>query len=626
MAQQIANNNLLLDSFTSAQTTYADTSVTNFDNLLDVANKTLEKNNLLNSTTTSTSAENSKTTTSINTNVTSDNNTIKTDISNTNVKKDTNTQSVSYDKTENTTVVTNDVNSTDTVADTDKDKTVQNSEFSQDSDTSVNTEDINNSLILDVISRYTYLETDTENIIETDIDTNQETEECINIEDILLTTDEDINVADIENTDTTNSITNTQAAISIADLQTTNNTDTDANTTEDTVNINVSEEVSLNDEIQFVNNKNIGKGLISQKMVDELNVTIEEISSNTETEDMFTEPALMDSTEQTIKYMMDKETEKVSTITAEDKIETNTVDSKKVVLKEDTNIIEDSEIAEDLITESDVKEDIKLADNSDKFSNIKDSQDTEEVIDTDTEIDSFEEENTDTYNSSDFDSNSEGNNNQDKSTEDYTDNSKSDSKKQVFTSGFSEDIEAVSSEQTDSDITTVESVSFSKGQTQNISSAATNTQTITSNNHNISKEDVLAQIHSKLQTMNSTNNSRITMVLNPEALGKVSIQLVNTSDGLSAEMQVASQAVKDILDSNLSNLKETLSAQGVSVNEISVKVSQSENNAEMDYTEQENNNDNKQGQDKNQREEKDKQKFEKMFTMFQDNDEQEAEG
>ena len=150
------------------------------------------------------------------------------------------------------------------------------------------------------------------------------------------------------------------------------------------------------------------------------------------------------------------------------------------------------------------------------------------------------------------------------------------------------------------------------GVSQTISTQASAAENIST--MNVTKEDIIAQIHSKLQGLNSTTNTKLTMVLNPESLGKVSIQLTNTKNGVVAEMMVASQAVKDILDSNLTNLKETLVAQGVQVNEVSVKITQSENNSKMDYTEQDGNNSNKQEQNKQQHEQnEDKKRFEELF-------------
>ena len=154
-----------------------------------------------------------------------------------------------------------------------------------------------------------------------------------------------------------------------------------------------------------------------------------------------------------------------------------------------------------------------------------------------------------------------------------------------------------------------------------VTSSSNTEQTMPQNfqNGNISKDDIIAQIHSKLQALNSTNNTKLTMVLNPESLGKVQIQLTNSGDGMIAEFSVASQQVKDLLDSSITQLKDTLSAQGVHVNDMSVKVSHSENNAQMDYTEQENSDSNKQNPgDQQKHQNKDDNKFEEMFLNSQE--------
>lgn len=61
------------------------------------------------------------------------------------------------------------------------------------------------------------------------------------------------------------------------------------------------------------------------------------------------------------------------------------------------------------------------------------------------------------------------------------------------------------------------------------------------------------------------------MVLNPESLGKVSIQLINTKEGLSAQFTVATQEARNLIMKGLDGLKDTLMSHGVSVDNVSVK-------------------------------------------------------
>jgi flagellar hook-length control protein FliK len=111
------------------------------------------------------------------------------------------------------------------------------------------------------------------------------------------------------------------------------------------------------------------------------------------------------------------------------------------------------------------------------------------------------------------------------------------------------------------------------------------------------------------------NNSKVNIVLNPEALGKVTIQLIKTGEGLSAQFTVANQEVRDLLMKGLEGLKETLTTHGVGVDNVSVKMNEtqkSEYNA--DWTEQEGS----RGGNKEERQSKDEKEkglFEKMMAQ-----------
>ena len=113
------------------------------------------------------------------------------------------------------------------------------------------------------------------------------------------------------------------------------------------------------------------------------------------------------------------------------------------------------------------------------------------------------------------------------------------------------------------------------------------------------------------------NSSKVNIVLNPEALGKVTVQLIKTGEGLSAQFTVASQEVRDMLMKGLDGLKETLLAQGVSVDNVSVKLNEtqkSEYNA--DWTEQEGSRGGNKQDGRSQQNEKDKNAFEQMMAQF----------
>ena len=607
---------MFCESFISntTQNSYVDSSVAKFDSVLDVANKTFTKqNDLLNNTTSNnTVADISTTTTVVNNNSSSVDTSTKTNVVDT---KSTvvNTNSVSASSSNSTT--NNQKQVSDSVSETTNSADETEDTVSQDIAVSV----------ADVVSKYACLDDLTNNVEIVDEVVDTTVLEATDVEDTLVVDEDSLeNVSDMVDTSKlAEDLTNVTTPI-VANQVSNTNIDADGDNT-DSVMVKVSDNLLSKEDANLLSTeKNIGKDLISQKMVEDLNITIEDVSDS-QTENVSEDSTLMDSTEQAVKYMMDKETDTGSDVTVEPDVEIKNADTKNVVLKDtslqakevsaDVTVADSSEVTEDLVVDTELNKDNKLASDSVSSDTSSDLQDVESVAD---DVDSTMEEN-----NSSSDENAQGETQDDNvKAED-----KSELKKNFFTSSVSEDVEPVDTQADTNNMQTVEAVSVHKVHSQQSTmTVGVKTTASASNSVNISKEDVLAQIHSKLQMMNSTSNAKLTMVLNPESLGKVSIQLMNTKDGLTAELQVASQAVKDILDSNLSNLKDTLSAQGVQVNDMSVKVSQSENNADMDYTEQEGNGGNKQEQDKRHQEQEKEKEFEKMFSRFQNDEEQEIEG
>ena len=622
MAQQVTNNSLILDSLATTQNSYVDSSVAKFDSVLDVANKTFTKqNDLLNDTTSNNTAANiSIATTVVNNNSVNNSSSVDTSTKTNVVDTDTtvvDTNSASASSSNSTT------NSQTQVSDSVSETTnsVEETEDTVSQDIAVS--------VADVVSKYACLDDLTVNvdnnveIVDEAVDAT--VSETVDVEDTLVVDEDSLeDVSDM--VDTSKLAENlTDVTTSVVGNQVSNtNIDADVDNT-DSVMVKVSDNLLSKEDANLLNTeKNVGKDLISQKMVEDLNITIEDVSDS-QTENVSEDSTLMDSTEQAVKYMMDKETDTGSDVTVEPDVEIKNADTNNVVLKDtslqakdvsaDVTVVDSSEVTEDLVVDTELNKDNKLASDSVSSDTSSDLQDVESVVD---DVDSTMEEN-----NSSSDENAQGETQDDNvKAED-----KSELKKNFFTSSVSEDVEPVDTQADTNNMQTVEAVSVHKVHSQQSTmTVGVKTTASASNSVNISKEDVLAQIHSKLQMMNSTSNAKLTMVLNPESLGKVSIQLMNTKDGLTAELQVASQVVKDILDSNLSNLKDTLSAQGVRVNDMSVKVSQSENNADMDYTEQEGNGGNKQEQDKRHQEQEKEKEFEKMFSRFQNDEEQEIEG
>ena len=590
MAQQVTNNSLILDSLATTQNSYVDSSVAKFDSVLDVANKTFTKqNDLLNNTTSNNTAANISTTTTV--------------VNNNSSSVDTSTKTNVVD-TKSTVVNTNTVSASSSNSTTNNQKQVSDS-VSETTNSADETEDtVSQDIavsVADVVSKYACLDDLTNNVEIVDEVVDTTVLEATDVEDTLVVDEDSLEeVSDMVDTSKlAENLTDVTTPV-VANQVSNTNIDAGVDNT-DSVTVKVSDDLLSKEDVNLLNTeKNVGKDLISQKMVEDLNITIEDVSDS-QTENVSEDSTLMDSTEQAVKYMMDKETDTGSDVSVEPDVEIKNADTKNVVLKDtslqakevsaDVTVADSSEVTEDLVVDTELNKDNKLASDSVNSDTSSDLQDVETVVD---DVDSTMEEN----------NSSSDENAQDETQDDNVKaEDKSELKKNFFTSSVSEDVEPVDTQADTNNMQTVEAVSVHKVHSQQSTmTVGVKTTASASNSVNISKEDVLAQIHSKLQMMNSTSNAKLTMVLNPESLGKVSIQLMNTKDGLTAELQVASQAVKDILDSNLSNLKDTLSAQGVQVNDMSVKVSQSENNADMDYTEQEGNGGNKQEQDKRHQE------------------------
>lgn len=92
----------------------------------------------------------------------------------------------------------------------------------------------------------------------------------------------------------------------------------------------------------------------------------------------------------------------------------------------------------------------------------------------------------------------------------------------------------------------------------------------------ISQSDILAQINKQIDGLKDAGTTKVTIILRPENLGKISLELVNSKEGLTAKMTTENSQVKELLDKSLNSLKDTLGSQGVSVNNVSVKLNETQ--------------------------------------------------
>ena len=134
-------------------------------------------------------------------------------------------------------------------------------------------------------------------------------------------------------------------------------------------------------------------------------------------------------------------------------------------------------------------------------------------------------------------------------------------------------------------------------------------------NSDVTPSKIIDQISKQMENMNT--GSKVNIVLNPESLGKVSVQLINTKEGLSAQFTVATQDAKNLIMKGLDGLKDLLLAQGVNVDNVTVKLSETqESEYNADWTEQEGSRggNKEQGSRKGQKE---KEHFEEMMSFAQ---------
>lgn len=137
------------------------------------------------------------------------------------------------------------------------------------------------------------------------------------------------------------------------------------------------------------------------------------------------------------------------------------------------------------------------------------------------------------------------------------------------------------------------------------------------NSAEITPSKIIEQITKQLEGLQNT--SKVNIVLNPESLGKVTVQLVKSGEGLSAQFTVASQEVKDLLMKGLEGLKETLTAQGVGVDNVSIKFNEAQKSEyNPDWTEQENSHGGNKEQGRSTKQEKEKGLFEQMMAQLDD--------
>lgn len=105
---------------------------------------------------------------------------------------------------------------------------------------------------------------------------------------------------------------------------------------------------------------------------------------------------------------------------------------------------------------------------------------------------------------------------------------------------------------------------------------------------NTQQSEIINQVKEQIGNIKGNFNSKVSMILQPEHLGKVSVEILSDKGVVKANIVAQNPMVKDMLEKNIDALKNTLTSQGVSVANVSVQV---EKNAEaqqgnLDFTKQ----------------------------------------
>lgn len=100
----------------------------------------------------------------------------------------------------------------------------------------------------------------------------------------------------------------------------------------------------------------------------------------------------------------------------------------------------------------------------------------------------------------------------------------------------------------------------------------------TLHNTQMQEQNVLNQVKdATLKTPVKTGTSSVNIILKPESLGRVNINLISNNGVVTAQFTAETRQTADILNKNIEILKQNLTEQGVKIAEISVKVQETYN-------------------------------------------------
>ena len=94
---------------------------------------------------------------------------------------------------------------------------------------------------------------------------------------------------------------------------------------------------------------------------------------------------------------------------------------------------------------------------------------------------------------------------------------------------------------------------------------------VQSTTRELNVNDILNQIGSKFEQLKDGSSTKITMTLRPNDLGRVTIELLSSANGISTNIIAQNSQVKELLDKNIDILKQQLAQQGINVQNVQVK-------------------------------------------------------
>ena len=148
----------------------------------------------------------------------------------------------------------------------------------------------------------------------------------------------------------------------------------------------------------------------------------------------------------------------------------------------------------------------------------------------------------------------------------------------------------------------------------------------TPQNFELEQNNVLGQITDKIQQMKDGSNAKMTLVLRPNDLGRLSIELSTNHLGLTTNILAQNEDVRNYIEKNIDALKQQLSEAGVNVNTIQIKTAGQEGSSTYEgnnhFAQQQNENNNQQNQNQKQDTQQQKAKQEYITSLggydFQD--------